>query len=156
MLLRRYMVLSSSSNRATKHYELRRFVREPRTVDEAKAGQLLQSRPKGRVEIHYLDGNVESERLAGELQNVLGNNGWSASLEKSGTNIINTAGIAMRTGSRWANVQGKFGLKLEEPGDTLFTFLQTCVVGDIGGWAAPGDPSLGKDASVVLIGPKVW
>ena len=140
--------------------KLRRFVSEPRTVDRIKSKALLENRPKGSVEIKYLDG-VETERFAKELQKNLADNGWKTSIEKVGTNIISNAGVAVITGSKRLmgneisldeSGRPKF---FQEPGQTLITFLDTCVESAVGGWWM-ANPQLAKDTSAVLIGPKVW
>jgi hypothetical protein len=138
--------------------KLQRFIREPRTVEVEKSRTFLANRPKGSVRIKYLDG-VEPERLANELNKTLTANGWQSSIQKVGADVIHDAGIALLTSSKGLLNGGldesgrpKF---FEEPGQTLFAFLDSCVDGAVMGWSATNS-QLEENSSVVLIGPKVW
>lgn len=159
---RQAMQLEEQRQRATEAQlsllALQRFVREPRTVNPIKSKALLENRPKGSVEIKYLHG-IETERLAHELQQTLEANGWKVSIQKVASDVIHDAGIALLSGSKTSPREGldesgrpKF---FEEPGQTLFAFLDSCVEGTIGGWSMT-NPNLESNTSVVLIGPKVW
>jgi len=94
--------------------KLQRFVREPRIVDPAKSKAFLEGRAKGSVELMYLDGNIESERLANELQKLLSDSGWRASIKKADPELISYAGISVMTGSKMLQNVGT-GAKLGRP-----------------------------------------
>ncbi|HYR22290.1 MAG TPA: hypothetical protein VEP30_05130 [Chthoniobacterales bacterium] len=135
--------------------ELSDFATEQRSVSFDKAKEILQKGPKGSVEIVPLEGSVESNFLAEQLQLIFNKNGWKVSMRKAGTDEIINAGIAVVTGSR---SDGSFDkdwvLQLDEPANTLRTLLTTCVSGNARGGSFRTDSRMAKDTSVVLIGPK--
>jgi hypothetical protein len=141
--------------------KLQRFVREPRRVDAVKATALLANRPKGTVEIEYLKDVPEIERLVNEMQKYLADNAWKVSIKPVGTEKIRHAGIGMISGSKsryeGMTVDDQSGRPkfFEEPGQTLWSFIDGCIEGTSEGWSMTNE-QLPKDASVLLVGPKVW
>ena len=134
---------------------LETFATEPRVVNFEKAAELLKNAPKGSVEIAPLQGSVEADWLADQLQMAFSAAGWKISRRKAGTDEILNAGIAVVTGSRSDGSSDKEGmLQLDEPAKTLRTVLTTCVSDNTRGGSFRTDSRMPSDASLILIGPK--
>jgi hypothetical protein len=133
--------------------ELQKLVREPRYLNWDDAKKILETGPKGEVEILYTDGNQGAFLLAHDLYGLLGAYGWKVSQPQVGTAMLPVTGTVLEVSEGWKAGENPLTPELPEPGKTLYSVLTVSLDG-LGQVGLRANQKLPKGALRICVGPK--